>query len=105
MTRNFTFLNNLSFNKDDWELTRNEIKNDYNTKIGKPTKNYKYNLMDTYNCKFYTLARPLQQELINLLYTLEVPADINNFVKYLALNKERREYVGWLFKLLNFINN
>jgi hypothetical protein len=91
-------------NKDEWEIHRNDIKIEYNSKIGKISKKCVNSPKDIYQCKFYTLARPLQQELLNLLHTLEVPADVNNFAKYLALNKERREYVAWLFKLLNFIN-
>ena len=93
--------------QDDWDLTREQTKLNYG-QIDKREvieRTYSgYNPHEVYGPIFYTLNKSLQEELIRLLYKLEVTSEINNFVKYLGLNRERREYVGWLFKIINYLN-
>jgi hypothetical protein len=60
--------------------------------------------IDTYAPTFYTLNKSLQEELIQVLYKLGVTSEINNYTRYLGLNRERREYVAWLFKIMKVLN-
>lgn len=54
---------------------------------------------------FYTLNKKLQEQFIQTLHDFGVTPEIGNYMRYLGLNKEKREYIGWLFKTLNFISN
>lgn len=60
--------------------------------------------IDVYSPTFYTLNRALQEEMIQVLNKIGVTSEINNFTRYLGINRERREYVSWLFKFLNILN-
>lgn len=90
------FLNNLKENLNEWK-DRLEKK--------KKKKNFSINdNNDPYSPEFYTLNPNLQKELINFLSYVEITPDIANYVKYLGLNKEKREYTSWLFKLIKFLS-
>jgi hypothetical protein len=60
--------------------------------------------LDIYSPTFYTLNKVLQEELIQVLKKLGITSEINNFTRYLGINRERREYVSWLFKILKTLN-
>jgi hypothetical protein len=53
--------------------------------------------------KFYTLNKSLQENLINVLSEMNIKPEIANHMRYLGLNKEKREYINWLFKLLKML--
>ena len=122
-TAQFIFLKNLRDNKDDWELEREKLKKEYQIK----KRGSKINMMEEeneleesirtnkgkddidniygiYGPQFYTLSNPLQVHLVKFLESLEVMAEVNNFMKYLSINRERREYIAWLFKIIKFLN-
>jgi hypothetical protein len=104
MTREFLFLKDLKKSQDNWDQMREER--------NILCRRENYNKMNTesfvdkfvYGPIFYTLNKNMQEEFIKLLNRLEVTSEINNFVKYLGLNRERREYIGWLYKILKFLN-
>lgn len=59
---------------------------------------------DEYAPDFYTLNKKLQQEFVYFLEKLSITPDVANYAKYLGLNRERREFIGWMYKILNLMN-
>jgi len=92
----------LRANEDDWDKLKNEKKSYKLTRKFHPVDDNFAG--DEYNTEFYVLNPLLQKEMINFLTQLEIIADVNYFARYLGLNKERREYMKWMYKILNFIN-
>jgi hypothetical protein len=88
-------LENLTSNKNDWDKIK------YSKKIAKK-KDFEY--IDEYSPVFYTLNKSLQEEMVKILHELEITPDVNNFARYLGLNRERREFLAWLYKIMKLIN-
>ena len=93
--------------KDDYDIQKEEFRKNikiYNSKLNLNKVFSNWGPYNSYGPEFYTLNKHLQEELVDLLNKLEVTADINNYIRYLGLNRERREYVRWLFRLNEFLN-
>lgn len=45
----------------------------------------------------------LQNEFIKLLDDSNIKPDILKYMRYLGINKERREYLSWFLKIMNHI--
>lgn len=111
-TTQFLFLKDLNPSQDNWDEMWREFKENSKEAYGKSGKKWKKSKFeseinsngDYYAPVFYTLNKNLQEELVRFLYNLEVTPQINNFVRYLGLNRERREFLGWLYKIMNFVN-
>lgn len=99
-------MKDLKKSVDNWDQMKQE-RNIMCDNINKyKIENYGKSFVDNfvYGPIFYTLNKSMQEQFLNLLNELEITSEINNFVKYSALNRERREYIGWMYKILNFLN-
>ena len=56
-------------------------------------------------CFIYNYFQTLQTQFIGLLDNLGVKADVIKYMRYLGINKERREYLTWMFKIMNEIKH
>ncbi len=102
----FEFLKNLENNLDDFDNARIRDKALQMSYIKK--KKFNKDLVlegnaSEYAPDFYTLNKNVQLEFVNLLEKLKITPDVANYAKYLALNRERREFIGWLYKILGFL--
>jgi hypothetical protein len=111
-TQRFDFLKDLEYSQDDADKRRKQRLEENNLRSGilkKPIKGWRdmefENSADEYSPDFYTLNKSLQKEFVNFLEHLEIKPDIANYIKYLGLNRERREYISWMYKIIKLLND
>ncbi len=91
---------------DDFNKARIRDKEQIMKFLGKRNMNLDISMeksADEYSPDFYTLNKKLQQEFVHLLEKLNITPDVANYAKYLGLNRERREFIGWMYKILNLL--
>lgn len=106
MTGRFEFLKDLKSNMDDYDKARERDKKQIKKLLKKKEINkeiFREYEPDEYAPDFYTLNKKVQQEFVGILEKLEITPDVANYAKYLGLNRERREFIGWMYKFLNLL--
>lgn len=103
-TKQFKFLKNLDNNESDWDLINIVTKRRKEKRFERERYSSIFCNDDEMSPDFYSLSKPLQEKFVGLLSQLEIEPDISNYIKYLGLNRERRDYIAWLYKTLEFMD-